>query len=773
MLIKLNCQCGTRYSFDVEPVNGLMPFTVACPSCGADGTSAANAIIAQTAVAAPQPATTPSSLIPQAPPAAAKPRLRTVGAHSAPAPTAAAAAPVASGVEMCSRHHDIPASAHCTVCKKPICPECMSMFGYLCSINCRYQAEQQGIQVPKYKFQKRSVEAREFRKGAMITVAVVAVVLGLIAAWYWYDIVGSKPKLAMTIPVGGDRDIYSQFLGENKILMVSASSARLYDIKAEKDAWTADLKDAPKPKPTPPPNTDEPNSSAARAASAAQKAKSVAGAFVGKPSAAKTRNAATAAATAAAADSSTDDNSSEDVSDMSYEDFGGSSHPKVYLDTDNVWICSTHSVKCIDQKSGQVKNTIPVQGHLIGFTPGDGNFLLVTAPSATRRSITRIDIPSGNLTTNEVYIPKPTLKALKPGQLPPTVEPTARLLLHQELEDRKIFRLNVVRTSSEFFSSGENLVELRVRLVEAKMTAVESMKKKKSTMINGGLTSGANTAAVASEIFNDIKRSETGGFREIDESTYAITLRRWTGKETNDWTGEVIGLPLFFSCKTIDLLIANKRLIAFDKQNKKLFEATMSYGLAEAYENHSSSQPPALELDNVLYFYDQGVLTAFELPTGNVRWRLPTVGITCIQPENGMLYINTSSAAPESIQYTDQISFDKTDAILLKVDAKTGTTIWKSVNHGQQTFLAGKYVYETSSFVGGLAMGNALRDAFGMASHGPTYFHIYRLDPKKGDLIWDYADNKDGTPSQIDFQNNKILLNYGKEIRVMKFMQLF
>jgi outer membrane protein assembly factor BamB len=109
----------------------------------------------------------------------------------------------------------------------------------------------------------------------------------------------------------------------------------------------------------------------------------------------------------------------------------------------------------------------------------------------------------------------------------------------------------------------------------------------------------------------------------------------------------------------------------------------------------------------------------------------------------------------------------------MKLDAKTGTALWKSVNHGQQTFLAGKYVYETSSFVGGLAIGDALRDALGQASHAPNYFHIYRLDAKNGDLIWDYGKNEDGTPNQIDFQNNKILLNYGKEIRVMKFMQIF
>jgi hypothetical protein len=55
--IKIQCGCGQRYAFDVEPVNGQMATTVACPVCGVDGTAAANEIIAQTLAA--QPAVAP------------------------------------------------------------------------------------------------------------------------------------------------------------------------------------------------------------------------------------------------------------------------------------------------------------------------------------------------------------------------------------------------------------------------------------------------------------------------------------------------------------------------------------------------------------------------------------------------------------------------------------------------------------------------------------------------------------------------------------------
>src|SRR4051812_1134429 len=122
MQLKVTCQCGTKFSFDVEPVDGRMPFTVACPTCGVDGTEAANQLLAQTEATAPQAPYVPEVAAPQ------KSKLRVAGAHAAAPtsqPTAAAAAPTATG-EMCNRHLDKPSAAHCTVCKKPICPECMS-----------------------------------------------------------------------------------------------------------------------------------------------------------------------------------------------------------------------------------------------------------------------------------------------------------------------------------------------------------------------------------------------------------------------------------------------------------------------------------------------------------------------------------------------------------------------------------------------------------------------------------------------------------------------
>jgi hypothetical protein len=56
MEIKVTCNCGTKYGFEVEPVNGRMPAPVNCPSCGTDGTAQANETIRASLAPSPAPA---------------------------------------------------------------------------------------------------------------------------------------------------------------------------------------------------------------------------------------------------------------------------------------------------------------------------------------------------------------------------------------------------------------------------------------------------------------------------------------------------------------------------------------------------------------------------------------------------------------------------------------------------------------------------------------------------------------------------------------------
>jgi hypothetical protein len=97
MELKVVCQCGQKFKFDVEPVNGLMPFTVNCPVCGVDGTPAANKLLAEkyrsvpppppvSAAPAPFVASAPNPIAPTAPPPPLAGLRINRETHTAPAP---------------------------------------------------------------------------------------------------------------------------------------------------------------------------------------------------------------------------------------------------------------------------------------------------------------------------------------------------------------------------------------------------------------------------------------------------------------------------------------------------------------------------------------------------------------------------------------------------------------------------------------------------------------------------------------------------------------
>jgi outer membrane protein assembly factor BamB len=359
-----------------------------------------------------------------------------------------------------------------------------------------------------------------------------------------------------------------------------------------------------------------------------------------------------------------------------------------------------------------------------------------------------------------------------PNELPPNVAPTADVLLAQALDEQK-FGKPLDAMSSEFFSTGANLVELRVKLLEPKVTYVQSIKPRGPTHITGNLTAGSSTADVAEEVFNDIKRDKTGGVKGVDESRYEVTLRRWLGGVTPvEWKGEVMGAPMFFSLKTVDLLVAGQRLMVFDKQNKEMFEAKLAYSINARYhpdrwDHHSV---PAVEGPGGLYFFDEGVLTAFSLSAGEVRWRLTSVGISRVQfDEHGVLYVDSTSSSPEDIQYSDQIKLDKAAPVLLKIDPSSGKILWQDADLGQRVFLSGPFLYSASANKGGAAIANGLAEALNAPQSGaPVYFHIYRLDPAEGKKLWDFY--REEAPDELHFQQTRFLLRFGSDVQVWKFL---
>jgi outer membrane protein assembly factor BamB len=626
MTIKIQCPCGAKYSFEVEPVEGRMPFAVHCPTCHAEGTEAANQLIAG---------------------AAAKPKLRVQ--------TAATAAAVGE--------------------QPPPRPPAPALGSAL---------------------ERLHRERRKFRAAGWIAGAVALVIVALLGAWGWFAFVGSKPRLSYSVKVPGPAaSWHTEFLGAGVVLMVSPDHATAHDLNTGKDVWSVSL---------------------------------------------------------------------------SEKESGQGARPQTYLDKDSIWICLGARVLRLNRATGEMKQTIPIAGQFRSFTPSDSSLLVVSAKNETTRLACRIDLASGEVSTDEITVPRAEKRAM-PNELPPNVQPTAGVLLAQALDEQK-FNKPLDAMSSEFFSTGANLVELRVKLLEPKVTFVQTIKPRGPTHINSSLTASSSSADVAEEVFNDIKRDQTGGVKGIDESRYEATIRRWIGAEPVEWKGAVTGVPMFFSLKTVDLLVAGKQLTVFDKQNKKLFSAQLAYAVNGRYQpdRWDRQSVPAVEGNGGLYFFDEGVLTAFSLPSGEVRWRLTSVGISKVQfDDHGVLYVDSTSGSPDDIQYSDQIKLDKAAPVLLKIDPASGKILWHVAQEGQGCFLSGPFLYAASAEQGGIALANGLAEALNAPRpDAPVYFHLYRLDPADGRILWDFYRTE--APAELSFQQNRFLIRFGSEVQVWKFL---
>ena len=304
----------------------------------------------------------------------------------------------------------------------------MQSFGYLCSVNCRYRADQEKIRVPVYKLQRNVAERGGMQKAMALTGVVALLLCALAGAWMWYIFSGSKPRPFYTLELPAGEATYAQFLGPERILLIRKNEVALHDIKTKKDLWVTALED-------PKPARKIPQASVATR----------------KPLA-------------------VDDSDSEDF----YED--SSSRTEPFFNGDDLWLALTHRVVCVDLKTGSLKYTVPFRGRLNAFTPGDSNLLLVSDLTSEKKVVTQIALDSGEAKISEITTPFRERVALS-KEPPSNVLPTASLLMKYEVEGAEKQKPSLFKSSTEYFPAGETLVEMQVKLVEIKITSVRTMKK--------------------------------------------------------------------------------------------------------------------------------------------------------------------------------------------------------------------------------------------------------------------------------------------------------
>ena len=189
--MKIQCACGAKYSFDATPEMLQNPVKFVCPGCGLDSSDFVNELVRRE-FAGQTPAATP--------PPTESPRLKI--SHTEPQLSAPveAVAPTPTLEEHCAKHPRELAVHHCVVCGKPICPQCMKLFGHVCSPLCRVKAEAQNINVPVFAGQSAVADARYWRKVGITGGLIAAVLATALGFWMWYALFGSVPHAYLFRP---------------------------------------------------------------------------------------------------------------------------------------------------------------------------------------------------------------------------------------------------------------------------------------------------------------------------------------------------------------------------------------------------------------------------------------------------------------------------------------------------------------------------------------------------------------------------------------------
>ncbi len=676
----------------------------------------------------------------------------------------------------------------------------MELFGYLCSPLCRAKANSHGIQVPVYEGQRSVVEARLWRRTARVVAVVGVVLVVLLGVWTWYVWFGCQPK--PTFSIRFNEPVYSgqAWMGAEQVVFLRGENLARYDMKEKKEIWSRPLIDHKKIQ-------ADADKSIKEIQALIDRANSEAWENVPKmPSREKLIRRMEKDAAAAL---------------------------ELHVLGRNVWVASPGKLVQYSWDNGNPVKEIPVPAYYGGLM-ALGDELMVIDTTTGKPIVTRVNLNTCDARTEEIGADtKPTpLAGTNPAQPTPGAGLPGSGLGGRDLaglpigtpgknsdkpmDPRKVAEqyrdlsypaklalpavlantMNQERTLAELNDTGRRgpptlktrepnedlsiiptktgFVQFYVKLIERKVIERSTMKPSTGKSVLNGEVNVTQSAEVANELLNEMQRSRGGGVIYEDRSRYRATLRAPDSNES--WTGEMVGYPAVFPLQTVNVLASEKSITVLDKHNKKLWQSTLTYnvhgGFGALDEDHSIyGEGPCVERKDSLYIFDEGVLSAFDLATGNARWRLPSVGVTGLFfDDKDMLYVNTSTASPESIRYPAQIDVRRSETpVIMKIEPRTGKTLWTSEPGGLINYVSGKFIYTVQSYMPAEPDED---DPYRLEGDNqkPPYLRIKRLNPRNGREVWEHFQQR--APLDVQFDKNTIKLVFKKEIQVLKSLAL-
>ena len=754
--MKIQCSCGAKYSFDVTPEMAQNPMRFVCQNCGLDSSDHVNELVRrEIAEKFPNATSSPPPVTPVVP------RLK-ISHEEKPAEPPPETAPAS---KYCPKHRTMLATEKCAVCGKPICPQCMALFGYFCSPLCKNKADLQGIAAPVYAGQKFQVEARFWRKAGLILGSMAAAMVLAVGFWVWYAWFGSVPHPLFSVRFDDTDRAYSgaaEPAGKDQIIFLHGGTLARYDLKTKKQAWSQEL------------ITQEQIADIVKAENDQRARDNQGGDYDRIPPPGSQERKAKIALQGALA---------------------------LHVSGQNIWVASPEKLTHYDWDSGKVLQEIPLP-ESGGEVVERGDELLL----AGAQSVAHINLASGETRTesfSETGTPTTVSKqnadrgSSTGGGLPLAGANNGQPSDAQKLaEQAQNLNLPGRIALPALLGNAAHEQQLEAALKDDDSRHPPPQNANSSARATGNLTlipreamrappqksvlNDANldvsqTTEAANETLNEMQRNNGGDTVLEDDSRYQVTVHIPNSPDIADWTGEVVGPPQLFSLKTVNVIAAGKTVVILDKSNKKLWEATLTYSISGANRDFGEAgsqfgEGPCVEHDDMLYVFDQAVLSAFDLATGNARWRLPTIGVVGLffDGENN-LYVNTTTGNPDDIKYSRQIDVTKsTDAVLLKIDPKTGKTLWIVKPGGFVSYLSGKFIYTVQSYDPNPTDEEVLSDTL-QGLQKPPYIRIARINPKNGRAMWEYYD-RNRCPINVRFDGNSIELVFKREVQVLKYL---
>lgn len=715
--------------------------------------------------------------------------------------TRAAATPDVADTRFCPKHPQQRVTEKCVVCGKGICPKCMQLFGYVCSPHCKEKADLQGIEIPVFAGQRDVVQNREWGKIALIAKLAAALIIVGVGVWIWYAWFGSQPKPSFAVRFEDEPAMSgsSAVCPEGQIVFLHGSKLARYDLKSKKEVWLRHLVDKKKIADKAAAEVKEMQAEAAKGdrtwkipdvqeltkdltrAAESSLSLEVRGQNIWVADGGKIRRYDWATGEA------------KDSVEFNGE-FSAAIHRGDELELREPLEFGRLAITRFNLASGKVSKTE------IGDLPKVETPAVATAASKTNKNAKTSTVASKTPTK---LTSTPGAKPLDPQKLAAAVgsasvpaklaaPATISVAVQQqramkEMEDmdaldegrfssKSVSPKEPGREYTRLIPTADGFIQFSTKLLEWRIVERNAMKAAPKKSALEGNVSAASSMEVANELLNEMQRNSGDSVEREDQSRYQVKVHVG-GKELPDWEGEFVGKAAVYPQQTVNVVVGGKTLIVLDKSNKKKWESTLSYPLSGGGSYFEDDEDalrtglgPVVERGDTLYIFDQGVLSAFETATGNARWRLPSVGVSGLYfDDQGMIYVNTTTASPEKIKYSKQIDVtDRTDDIVIKLDAKNGREIWKHSMGGTIAHLSGKYIY-TMSFIGPLEDNEEISpEMVAMGVQTKPYLRIRRINPKNGRVMWDYYQPRG--PLDVKIHENTFQVVLKKEVQVLKFL---